>query len=171
MRKLIPVFIFLFSGILIAQERTQMLKDSIAMVQHEMDKDAAVKLVEDFFVAFHQKDTLKLRKFTHPNIEMRSIAIDTSGNSTIKAEEYAGFLNNIATIPNSTRFEERLNSIAVYVNDELGNVLTPYTFFINGRLSHCGVNSFQLLKVDEEWKIINIVDTRKKGDCETEKKS
>lgn len=169
MRKLVAVLFFFSFGIVMAQEKTQMQKDSIAAVQNQMDKDAAVKLVEDFFVAFHKQDTLKLREFAHPDIEMRSIAVDSSGNSTIKSVAYSNFLKSMYAIPTSTIFEERLNAIAVYANGELGNVLTPYTFFINGKLSHCGVNSFQLLKVDKEWKIINIVDTRKNEGCEVEK--
>jgi hypothetical protein len=43
---------------------------------------------------------------------------------------------------------------------------TPYRFYRNGEFSHCGVNSFQLVKMAEGWKIVYIIDTRRKEPCE-----
>ena len=47
----------------------------------------------------------------------------------------------------------------------MANAWTPYQFWFNDQFSHCGVNSFQLIKVDNTWKIFFLVDTRRK-DCE-----
>ncbi len=47
----------------------------------------------------------------------------------------------------------------------MANAWTPYEFWYNGNFSHCGVNSFQLIKKDEKWKIIYLVDTRRKEGC------
>ena len=46
---------------------------------------------------------------------------------------------------------------------------TPYSFFLNDTFSHCGVNNFQLLKKEGEWKIIYLIDTRRKEGCEMKK--
>ncbi|MDT0644859.1 nuclear transport factor 2 family protein [Zunongwangia sp. F363] len=130
-------------------------------------KDAAVKLVEDFFVAFHKKDTTAMREFAHPDIVMRSVAVDTAGSNTVTTESYSEFLKSIGSIPTSTKFEERLHSFAVHASGELASVLTPYSVYVDDQLKHCGVNSFQLVKVGEEWKILYLVDTRKTEGCET----
>ena len=42
---------------------------------------------------------------------------------------------------------------------------TPYEFWYKEKFSHCGVNSFQLMKIENEWKIIYFVDTRRRSDC------
>jgi hypothetical protein len=44
-------------------------------------------------------------------------------------------------------------------------VWTPYELEVEGIFSHCGVNSFQLIRINEQWKITQITDTRRKEDC------
>jgi hypothetical protein len=44
-------------------------------------------------------------------------------------------------------------------------VTKPYKFYIGEKFSHCGVNSFQLVKLDGNWKIQFIIDTRRKQPC------
>ncbi|HOD10564.1 MAG TPA: nuclear transport factor 2 family protein, partial [Flavobacterium sp.] len=41
-------------------------------------------------------------------------------------------------------------------------VWTPYEFYVNEKLSHSGVNAFTLFKENEKWKIIHLIDTRRK---------
>ena len=42
---------------------------------------------------------------------------------------------------------------------------TPYTFYFNDQLSHCGVNVFSLIKRGDAWKIMGVTDTRRKEGC------
>jgi len=53
----------------------------------------------------------------------------------------------------------------VRVDDTVASVWAPYTFYVNGRLSHCGVNSIELLRGAEGWKITQISDTRRTDGC------
>ncbi|MDT0649559.1 nuclear transport factor 2 family protein [Autumnicola edwardsiae] len=167
MKSLVTILFLIFFGI----NFTRAQEDTISSeLQSEEDleaqnKDAAVKLVKDFFEKLHEQDTVALRKFAHPDIVMRSVAIDTAGNTTVNASAYSEFLKSIASIPRTTNFEERLHSIAVHASGELASVLTPYSVYVNEQLRHCGVNSFQLIKVGEEYKIIYLMDTRKKEGC------
>jgi len=121
--------------------------------------------IQEFFQAFHEQDSIKLRAMVDPSIYMQSIAVDSSGNSKLESEEYSKFLKSIVSIPSTTKFEERLLFFDIRINGALASVITPYSFYVNDILSHCGVNSFQLYKTEGEWKIIHIVDTRKKEGC------
>lgn len=49
------------------------------------------------------------------------------------------------------------------INSEgaLAHVWMPYVFYYKGSFSHCGHNSFQLMRLDGQWKISSVVDTRK----------
>ena len=47
----------------------------------------------------------------------------------------------------------------------MAHVWAPYEFWYNGEFSHCGVNSFQLFKEEDTWKIIYLIDSRRKEDC------
>jgi hypothetical protein len=44
----------------------------------------------------------------------------------------------------------------------MAHVWAPYEFYINDKLSHTGVNTFTLFKEKDIWKIIYLIDTRRK---------
>ena len=50
----------------------------------------------------------------------------------------------------------------IKIDGNMANAWTPYEFWFDGNFSHCGINSFQLIKEDKTWKIIYLVDTRRK---------
>lgn len=136
-----------------------------AWSQNRPDAENIKLLIENFFEAFHAQDSTALRAFTHPDIKMQSVAIDAEGNTRLSTEEYSGFLKSIASIPKSTNFKEELHDFEININGRIANVSMPYSFFVNDELSHCGVNTFQLMKSKDEWKIIYLVDTRSKLGC------
>jgi hypothetical protein len=42
----------------------------------------------------------------------------------------------------------------------MAHAWTPYEFYVNGKLSHKGVNAFTFFKKDNSWKIVHLIDTR-----------
>ena len=119
------------------------------------------KVVEDFFIAFHAKDTITLKEWCHPEIIMQTIANTKEGNK-LEANEFSGFLKSIASIPVNMKFEERILNYNVQIDGNLAHVWTPYEFYINNQLSHVGANSFTLYNDNGKWQIIHIIDTRRK---------
>ncbi|WP_186757581.1 nuclear transport factor 2 family protein [Echinicola salinicaeni] len=75
------------------------------------------------------------------------------------------FVNGIAAVPVEMSLEEKILSMEIRQDGPMASVWAPYEFYINGSLSHCGVNSFQLVKEEEGWKVIYIIDTRRKKAC------
>lgn len=53
----------------------------------------------------------------------------------------------------------------ILIDGNLASVWTDYKFYIDDQFSHCGVNSFQLFKGKDGWKVIYIIDTRRKENC------
>ena len=53
-------------------------------------------------------------------------------------------------------------TIKIEVDGNLAHVWTPYEFYVNGNLSHKGVNSFTLFKESLDWQIIHLIDTRRR---------
>ncbi len=54
----------------------------------------------------------------------------------------------------------------IRIDADLAVVWTPYKFFVGKKFSHCGVNSFQLIKLNGNWKIQYLIDTRRKEGCD-----
>lgn len=62
------------------------------------------------------------------------------------------------------RIEERIGQPQVLVDHELAMVWAPYTFLLEGKPHHCGTDVFNLVRVDDQWKIAAIADNSR--DCE-----
>ncbi|MEP6262143.1 MAG: nuclear transport factor 2 family protein [Gillisia sp.] len=136
-----------------------------AYSQNPTESENAKQLVIDFFAAFHKQDSIALRTLAHPAVIMQSVSTSPTGEIKVVKEEYKNFLKSIVSIPPTTKFEEKLHSFDVTLNGSLATVITPFSFYLNGNLSHCGVNSFSLVKMPEGWRIAHIIDTRIKEGC------
>ncbi len=138
-----------------------------SFAQDSQDETDAKQVVIEFFEAFHQQDSVALKNLAHSTITMQSIAEGKEGKNKLSSNEYSDFVKAITSIPADTKFEEKLHSFDMQVNGPLANVTTPYSFYLNGSLSHCGVNSFTMVKETEAWKIVYLIDTRRKENCDS----
>lgn len=124
-------------------------------------KVAVENAVKSFFTAFHAKDTLALRTSLHPKVQMQSI-MESPKRTRLVEEKVGDFLKSIASIPADLKFEERILSYVVEVDGAMAHAWTPYEFYINGVKSHSGVNAFTFFLDNGQWKIIHLMDTRRK---------
>ena len=133
---------------------------------HSQEEEKELRqLVETFFEGFHKQDSTIIKSVVHEKILMQSIGKNRLGEVMLSKQDFSGFLASICSIPDETKFEERIESYKVQMDGKMANVWTPYSFYVNGELSHCGTNSFQLFKRDGVWKIFYIVDTRDRESC------
>ena len=79
------------------------------------------------------------------------------------AEQWA---NRIASI--KSKFIERFTKApTVSIHGAIANVWGEYEFLRDGKFTHCGVDSFNLLKTSSGWKVANILDTEESEGCPT----
>ena len=116
--------------------------------------------VKTFFEDFHRQDTTQLSAHFNSEAVMKSISKDENGQTRITSVEIDRFVRSIGSIPSDRKFEEKILSYEVLEDDLMAQVWTPYEFYVNQKLSHTGVNVFVLSKVNEEWKIVFLIDTR-----------
>jgi len=125
------------------------------------------KTIETFFEAFHKQDTVALKNMAKGEVVLQSISVNSEGKSVLNENKYGQFVKSIGSIPKETTFEEKLLDFSIQIDGNMANAWTPYEFWYNGNLSHCGVNSFQLIKESDGWKIIYLVDTRRREGCKS----
>ncbi|MFT3796746.1 nuclear transport factor 2 family protein [Flavobacterium sp.] len=119
------------------------------------------KAIETFFEGFHQRDTVKMQSVFAKEMVLHSVGEKKEG-AKLSVESVSQFSKSIASIPKDMSFEEKLLSWKIQIDGSLAHVWTPYEFYINGKLSHSGVNSFQLFKDKAGWKITYCIDTRRR---------
>ncbi|CAA9203498.1 hypothetical protein FLA105534_04682 [Flavobacterium bizetiae] len=125
-------------------------------------KQDVQKTIEIFFEGFHQKDTVKIQSVCSTTIILQSISESAAKGNKLSDETAKEFYKSIASIPSSIKFQEKILSYNIQIDGSMAHVWAPYEFYLNDKLSHSGVNTFTLFKEKDIWKIIYIIDTRKK---------
>ena len=77
---------------------------------------------------------------------LQSVSVNQDGKTILSETPFDKFIASIGGIPKTMTFEERILSYDVKVDVVMASVWTPYEFYVNEKLSHKGVNSFQLIK-------------------------
>ncbi len=136
-------------------------------LHHAQSQESQVRaVIAKMFQAMAKADTATLRTCFTPGAGFMTYSFDSKGHSRAKGENLADFLRGIALMGESD-MEERLTGWQCLVDDGIASVWTPYEFYFEGKFSHCGANSIQLIRVQGEWKITMITDTRRKSKCLT----
>lgn len=117
--------------------------------------------IETFFEGFHQMDSVKIKSVCAEKMILQSILEGKKGNK-LENETPSDFYKSIATIPNDMQFQEKILSYNIQIDGTMAHAWTPYEFYVKGKLSHSGVNAFTLFKENNVWKIIYLIDTRRK---------
>jgi hypothetical protein len=123
--------------------------------------------IERFFEGFHKRDTALMRSVMGREVFMQRIGRTPTGTPALKNESMEDFLTSMANLPDTLQIQERLLDYRIQTDGDMAHAWTPYEFYLEGKLHHCGVNSFQLFHDGSGWKIIYLVDTRRVEDCKS----
>ncbi len=138
---------------------------SIGTALSQSSIDSVKITIDNMFKAMKSSDAKLLKACFADSAILQTIARDKSGNSIVKNEVVADFAKMIGTMPKDAA-DERITYDMVKVDGQLAVAWTQYKFYFNGQFSHCGVNSFQLIRFNTGWKIQYLIDTRRKQGCE-----
>ena len=122
--------------------------------------------VDTFFEGFHKGDTLLMKSVMTDNLLLQTTFKDQDGKNILVTENRSKLIEAIASRPEDQKWDERLLAYNIQIDGSMANVWTPYEFWLNGVFSHCGVNNFQLFNDSGQWKIIYLIDTRRKEGCD-----
>jgi hypothetical protein len=133
----------------------------------ENDQDSVKKIINVFFEGLNKGDTGIMKKSIAEGIALQTIAVNRKGEAAIRNDVIAEFFTQVAVRPPEIKsMEEKITFGTILIDGPMASVWTPYNFFVNGQLYHCGVNSFQLVKTVQGWRIAHIIDTRRRKGCE-----
>ncbi|MCC2546251.1 nuclear transport factor 2 family protein [Hymenobacter sp. BT175] len=128
------------------------------------ETEAVKKTITTFFDGMRRADSTLIRSTLAPGVILHSIS-SKSSSPRVEVENVNGFLKAVGT-PHKEVYDERISFERVLIDANLASVWTPYQFYVGSKFSHCGYNSFQLVKLAGSWKIVHIIDTRRKENCQ-----
>lgn len=140
---------------------------SAANAQSQSSEDSVKSVINNMFAAMKNADGVMLQGTFSDSIVLQMITRNKEGKTVVRTENPAEFIEQIGKAkPDS--LDERISFETIKIDGPLAFAWTPYSFYFNGKFSHCGVNSFQLVRFNGVWKIQYIIDTRRKQGCKTE---
>ncbi len=146
-------------GVLFAVALPFLALPSAAAAQDEAGAYAAV---EQIFEGMRTADSDLVRAVFAA--DARFAMIDTRESPPrVRVQSVEGWIGAIGNSGGS--WDEQIYDVEVTVDGSMASVWAPYTFYRDGAISHCGINSIELLHDGSGWKVTQISDTRRQSDC------
>jgi len=127
------------------------------------EEAAILSAIDRFFIAMADGDEAALAAAQTPDGMTYSQRLD-DGAWALRARA------NTEVVEALTAGEQRLNETywapTVLIRGPMAVVWAPYEFRIDGETSHCGVDIFNMLKIDGEWVIGNAMWTVEPEACD-----
>lgn len=136
----------------------------VPAILHSQSADEAAVLgaVHRLFDGMRNADSATVRSVFARDARFASIDARVEP-ATIKYDAVDGW---IASVANSRRrWDEQIYDVQIRVDGNIAQAWTPYTFYLDKQLRHCGVNSMELLRDAGGWKITQLSDTRRREGC------
>lgn len=128
-------------------------------------EDSVKMTINRFFEGMKNGDSSLIKGTLTEGAIFQTIARQLEGGLIVRTENINDFLKFIAS-PKKAIPDERITFGSIKIDGALASVWTPYKFYMGEQFSHCGANSFQLVKIDGNWKIQYLIDTRRKQGCD-----
>jgi len=127
----------------------------------QASSEESVKItINQLFTGMRNADSTLIKNSFSNNAVLQTI----NKNGDVKNENISDFILSISKAEKQS-LDEKITFSNILIDGNLASVWTPYEFYYKGQFSHCGVNSFQLVKANNEWKIQYVIDTRRKENC------
>jgi hypothetical protein len=85
------------------------------------------------------------------------------GSRSIRHLSWAEFAGGIK--PGPEKFEERIANPAIEIDGDVAMVWAPYLFLVDGKVQHCGVDHFDLVRENGTWKVLNVTWSQRTSGC------
>lgn len=126
--------------------------------------EAEVRAVVDrMFDGMRQGDSAMVRSVFHPQARLMTTAV-RDGATVMREDSIDRFVRMVGT-PHDEVWDERISNVKVEVDGPLAMAWMDYAFYAGERFSHCGVNAFLFFRAAEGWKVVQIMDTRRREGC------
>lgn len=139
------------------------------LVFHQLNAQSSIdsvkNAVNNLFIAMKTADQALLTSCFADSAVLQAITKNKEGQVIVVNQRVADFTASIGRFAKGD-LDEQISFDVVKVDGDLAIAWTPYKFYLKTVFSHCGVNSFQLVRQKNGWKIQYLIDTRRKSSCE-----
>ena len=124
------------------------------------DEQAVLAPIQAMFAGMSARDGAAIKKPTLPGGTM--VLMREGKPVQITFEDFAARVAKPST--STTKIEERIHDPLIKIDNDLAVVWAPFDFLIDGKVTHCGTDLFNLVRQDGQWMIASVTDTSR-TDC------
>jgi Domain of unknown function (DUF4440) len=130
-----------------------------ALFARAADDGSPVAVAQKLFHAMKTHDGAAVSTLFVPGLTLSSV--DANGKVSVTSGE--DFAKRVAS--SKAEWLERIWDPKVLEHGSIAVVWAEYDFHLNGKFSHCGIDTFTMLKGDTGWKIAGLSFTRETSGC------
>jgi len=134
-------------------------------IKAQSAEDSVKAVVNQLFAAMKGANAAMLKEAFADSAVLQTIRRKQDGTFFVQDEKVSDFVEQIGKAKKDS-LDERITFETVKIVGPLAIAWTPYKFYYAGNFSHCGVNSFQLVRINGRWKIQFLIDTRRRQACD-----
>jgi len=115
---------------------------------------AAIAVADSVLAALTSGDNATLARLTLDSAVVGGAGL-RNGAESLSLRSWAPYINRAG----KSEFTERGFDATVRVQDRVAQVWMPYDLYLGERWSHCGVDTFTLMKKDGHWRVAALIYT------------
>ncbi|MBI4503480.1 MAG: nuclear transport factor 2 family protein [Gemmatimonadetes bacterium] len=135
---------------------------SVPIARAQTTEDHVRKVVRQALDGLASRDTVMLRNVFAPSAQLVLVSYD--GDSTILRSIPTRSIAASLNAPGPRRREELRNE-RISVASDLATLTADYLFYFDDALHHCGTAMYDLVRVKNEWRIVQIRETDHRVGC------
>ncbi|MDQ3798136.1 MAG: amidohydrolase family protein [Acidobacteriota bacterium] len=133
---------------------------SASFIEKPTPQQEAAAVADKLFEAMRAKNYEAIRALFLPEGQLVAVDKPRSGEGISKTRIFtADAFAKMISEAKGAEFIEKMPEKDVKINGDFALVTGRYTFHVGEKFSHCGVNSFHLVKTESGWKIANAAST------------
>lgn len=140
-----------------------------AVGQKKDDKAAALAVVDQLFAEMAAANPQGIIDLHTSGSQLAAIRKTREGKmrlDVIGREAFSKFFTDKTAVIKETMYDPK-----VVVDGDWAMVWGRYVFWVSGKVSHCGIDQFNLVRTEAGWKIANGASTIDPGACTEKEKS
>lgn len=126
--------------------------------------DTPEAAVRGLFDAMRSADSAAARRLLHADARLQR-PVRREGAAALQVSDVGGWLDAIGGAEPGS-LDEKIRDLRVRTDGDLATAWMRYALYVDGELHHCGVNAFQLVRLDGGWKAFSIADTSRREGCD-----
>jgi hypothetical protein len=127
------------------------------------DSTAALETANALLRAISTRDAALARQVMLPGAQLVANSDPASATVRARTQNDSAFVQMLVD-PGPT-FLERMWEPTLFLQGSVATIHAAYDFHIDGAFSHCGVDTFTLVKSQGQWRISHIAYTTQRSGC------